>query len=375
MSARADVLIVGGGPAGLAAAIEAATRGLEPVVIEPRRAPIDKACGEGLMPAARAALAALGVVVDGVPFAGIRYADAIDPEIEAIGTFPQGPGLGVRRTSLHAALHARALAIGVRFVARRAEGVRVDDQGVEGCGVRARWLIAADGLRSPVRDRLGLALPPRRAPRFGMRRHFAIAPWTDRVEVHWARGAEAYVTPVGPREVGVAMLYHPPARWDDLGARFPRLRERLEGAEVLGEARGAGPFERRVRARVRGRVLLVGDAAGYLDPLTGEGVALGIATARAAIACVAGDRPRAYERAYHRLTRAHFALTAALLDATRPRASHQPLIALLARTPWLFDRALGVLGGRAPEPAAASTRVAEPASRAPSRAGAVAARP
>ncbi|MDQ3037046.1 MAG: hypothetical protein M3Y87_31925, partial [Myxococcota bacterium] len=200
--------------------------------------------------------------------------------------------------------------------------------------------------RSPLRASLGLALAPRRAPRFGVRRHYAIAPWSARVEVHWADGCEAYVTPVDHGSVGVAFLYSPPARFDELLARFPHLRERLGGASPCSEDRGAGPFEQRVRSRAVGRILLIGDAAGYLDPITGEGVALGITTARAAIGCLREGRLGAYDARWRRETRLHLGLTAALLDVTRRRSVHRPLMTLLARAPFLFDAALGVLGGQ-----------------------------
>ena len=95
-----DVLIVGGGPTGLGAAILAAEAGLHATILEPRPGPIDKACGEGLMPAAAAMLARMGASpAASHPFLGIRY---IDGESTAEGRFPQGPGLGVRRTALHA---------------------------------------------------------------------------------------------------------------------------------------------------------------------------------------------------------------------------------------------------------------------------------
>ena len=100
-----DVLIAGGGPAGLATAIRCAQAGLEVTVAEPRAGPIDKACGEGLMPAAVAGLDAIGVDPGGRPLRGIRY---LDERHQADGLFRGGPGLGVRRTELHAALGLRA---------------------------------------------------------------------------------------------------------------------------------------------------------------------------------------------------------------------------------------------------------------------------
>ena len=96
-----DVLVVGGGPVGLATALYADRAGLTVAVVERRTAPVDKACGEGLMPGAVAALADLGVDPDGVDFAGIRY---VRGSRQAEARFSAGPGRGVRRTTLHAAL-------------------------------------------------------------------------------------------------------------------------------------------------------------------------------------------------------------------------------------------------------------------------------
>ncbi|MEU8272163.1 FAD-dependent monooxygenase [Sphaerisporangium sp. NPDC049002] len=194
-----DVLVAGGGPAGLATAIHAALAGMEAVVVEPRSAPVDKACGEGLMPTGVAALRSLGAHVEGWPLRGIRY---VDERHRAQAAFREGQGLGVRRTTLHAALAGRAAEVGVKIVQDRVDGVRQHTDSVEAAGMRARWLVAADGLHSPLRGLLGLELPARAPRRYGLRRHYRIAPWSDFVEVHWAARAEAYVTPVGERRTG-----------------------------------------------------------------------------------------------------------------------------------------------------------------------------
>src|SRR5689334_4501087 len=102
-----DLLIAGGGPIGMATALYAQQAGLDVVVHEPRPGPIDKACGEGLMPGAVAALAALGVHPHGRPLSGINYLDADPAKPGATAAFTAGPGRGVRRTVLHAALAAR----------------------------------------------------------------------------------------------------------------------------------------------------------------------------------------------------------------------------------------------------------------------------
>jgi len=374
-----DLLVAGGGPAGLATACFAAQRGWEAVVVEPRPGVVDKACGEGLMPGAVRALAELGVRPPGLPFEGIRY---VAGGRSAAGRFARGPGLGVRRTALHAALRERAAALGVRTVEGRVAGVRQGDGWIAAAGLRARWLAAADGLRSPLRRRLGLGLPPRLPRRYGLRRHFAVRPWSRAVEVHLASDAEAYVTPVAPDLVGVAILFGGRAAWPELLGRFPGLAARL--AAPATPVRGAGPFEQRVRRRVAGRVLLVGDAAGYVDPLTGEGVRLGLESARLAVDHLARGRPAGYERAWRRLTLPYRALTTGLLLARRFAPTRAALVPLLARCPALFDLGLAVLDGSAaggrskasvavepaptplpPSPAAAVAAVGSPARRSP----------
>jgi flavin-dependent dehydrogenase len=343
-----DILVVGGGPAGLAAAIRARERGLRVTVMEPDDAPIDKACGEGLMPAARARLTELGVgPLDGMPFRGIRYRDARDGSIAAEGEFGDGPGLGVRRLELHRALAERAEAVGVERRRRRADAIDVRAEGVEVDGLTARWLIGADGLHSMVRQRLGLDARPAGPRRYGIRRHYRRAPWVDRVEVQWSRAGEAYITPVGPETVGVAILFRQKGRFDDLLEAFPDLRERLDGREIVSRDRGAGPFLQSARRRVDGRALLVGDAAGYVDALTGEGVAMAVETACAAVDAIADGEPDRYEAEYRRITRNYRWLTRGLVEATQFRAVHRPLIRLLDAVPPLFDGCLRLLGGGA----------------------------
>ena len=330
-----DLVVVGGGPVGLATAIGAALAGLDVALVEPREGPLDKACGEGLMPSAVAALERLGVHPDGVPFRGIAYLDAsaglapsagLDASAgpacrRAVAPFRAGPGLGVRRTTLSAALAARADAVGVQRVPRRAGDLVRVPGGVEVAGVRGRYLVAADGLHSPIRRRLGLDAPVRGPARYGLRRHYALAPWTDLVEVHWARDAEAYVTPVAPDVVGVAVLCGGGEPYDAWLARFPALRERLTRADPASDVRGAGRLRQKAVRHVDGNVLLVGDASGYVDALTGEGISIGLACAREAVRALAAGRPQDYEAAWWRTTRRYRLLTGCLV-----RAAHRPVL-------------------------------------------------
>lgn len=403
-----DILVAGAGPAGLAVAIRCVLAGLSVTIAEPREFPVDKACGEGLMPAAVERLAALGARPAGHPLRGIRY---VDPRHRADAVFRGRGGLGVRRTALHDALADRAAKLEIPVLAGRVTGFAQDGTGVtvsvaggpsagqtSGAGttgtddrsratgdspgrVRARYLVGADGLHSGVRRMCGLdppaapARPARTAPppRFGLRRHYRVAPWTDLVEVHWAAGTEAYVTPLAADQVGVAILgARGGARnrgtqdgegrdgnardgkaqdggaegrgFDARLAAFPRLRERLAGAVPASNVRGAGPLRQDVRHRVAGRVLLAGDASGYQDALTGEGIGAALAQAEVLAACLAAGRPGDYERAWRRVTRRSRTLTGALLWSR-----HQPLLAprivpAAQRLPWLFGAIVNQVG-------------------------------
>ena len=334
-----DLLVAGGGPVGLATALYAARAGLDVGVREPRSGRIDKACGEGLMPAAVAALRDLDVPLVGHPILGIRY---LDPRWSAETPFRHGGGLGVRRTVLHDGLRERVSDSGivtdhraVREVVDRGDHLLVD-------GEPTRYLIAADGLHSPVRRLLGLAGTPSRQRRYGLRCHVEVEPWTGFVEVHWASVGEAYVTPVAADQVGVAVCTTERRPLAELLAAFPLLAERLRG-RMHTKARGAGPLRQRSRRRVAGRVLLVGDAAGYVDAITGEGIALGLAQARAAVTAVTDDQPQRYEREWRRISRSHDLMTKGLVLATSFAPVRREIVHLAARLPAVLGAAVDQL--------------------------------
>lgn len=332
----ADLLVVGGGPGGLATALHARRRGLSVVVVEPRDGPVDKACGEGLMPGGLSELTALGVDPAGMPFRGIAY---VSDHRRAQARFRNGPGRGVRRTTLHAALEARAKQQDTEWIRARVTAVEQDAGGVTAAGVRAKWLVAADGLHSTVRRAVGITARAGTPRRYGVRRHFRVPAWSEFVEVHWSRWGEAYVTPVEPDLVGVAILSRgrPDLAW------FPELERRLAGAD-RGPARGCGPLRQVVSRRVAGRVLLVGDAAGYEDALTGEGISLAVKQAAAVIDAIAADAPASYEAAWHRVTRDYRWLTRALVLASAPPLTRRAVVPVSTLLPPVFRWSVNVLG-------------------------------
>jgi flavin-dependent dehydrogenase len=287
----------------------------------------------------------------GQPLRGIRY---LDGRRVAEARFPADEGRGVRRTTLHAALAAAAEQRGVTVLPQALTGVSQDEHAVTVsvrptpsnpvATVRARYLIGADGLHSKVRTLSGLGRldADRASTRWGLRRHYRLAPWSDLVEVHWASGAEAYVTPVAEDVVGVAILSGQRWSFDELLAQFPALRSQLSltpGSAV----RGAGPLRQRTARRSQGRTLLVGDAAGYVDALTGEGIAVGLAAAATLVDCLARDQPEAYEREWRRVSRRSRVLTEGLLwTAGRPRL-RRVIVPAAERAPWAFGRLVAQL--------------------------------
>lgn len=287
------------------------------------------------MPGGLAELTSLGVDPAGMPFQGIAY---VSEHRRVQATFRTGPGRGVRRTTLHAALAARAKEQDTEWVRARVTTVEQDAHGVSAAGLRARWLVAADGLHSPVRRAVGIAATAGTPRRHGVRWHYRVPAWSEFVEVHWSRWGEAYVTPVEPDLVGVAILSRgrPDPAW------FPRLAEHLAGAG-RGQARGCGPLRQVVSRRVAGRVLLVGDAAGYEDALTGEGISLAVKQAAAAVDAIINDAPPSYEAAWHRITRDYRLLTRALVLASTPRAVRGAIVPACALLPAVFGRGVNIL--------------------------------
>ena len=342
LPASTDVFVIGGGPAGLAAAIAARARGLEAVVAETAAPPIDKACGEGIMPDGVAAARALGIRLEAAgarAFRGIRFREG---GIVVEAEFPSGAGLGIRRTALHQLLARHAEECGVRLAwGARVAGIAA--RGVEtGEGpVRARWIVGADGGDSMVRRWAGLDARVRESRRYGFRRHYRIAPWTDFMDMHWSDGCQLYVTPVSASEVCVALLSGDPRlRLDDALPRFPEVQRRLCGAEPASTERGAVTASRWLRKVIRGNVALVGDASGSVDAITGEGMCLLFQHATALAAAMEAGDLRTYQTAHRRAGQRPRMMASLMLLLGRQRGLRDRTLRALASRPRLFRRLL-----------------------------------
>ncbi len=350
---RTDVFIIGGGPAGLATAIAARQLGLSATIADGTEPPIDKACGEGLMPETIAALSELGVGIhlgQGFRFRGIRF---FGGRHSAGAEFPQGPGLGIRRTLLHEYLIRRAEACGAQLlwqtpvVGLCSAGVQLPRE-----VVAARWIVGADGSGSRVRRWAGLDRATREKQRFAVRRHYALAPWSEYVEIYWSRRAQAYVTPIGRKEVCVVILAEElgDADCDAFLRHCPELRERLAGGSISSRERGAITLMHSLSAVHAGNIALVGDASGGVDAITGEGLRLAFRQAIALAAAMKKGRLARYGRTHRALARKPMLMGDLLLLLGRNEWIRSRALRMLNQHPQVFARMLALHSGNAEWP-------------------------
>lgn len=357
-----DVVVVGGGPAGLAAAIAVAEQNLSVLVLERRSFPPDKACGEGILPPGVRALEQLGLMPSleasaTYKLGGLRFIQENGAAAEV--SLPGGGGLGIRRTVLVEALMRRAMSLGAVIHDRSiVTGYSLSD----GCAVlrtssgkiRARLIVAADGLHSPLRRFAGLdgTTSPRR--RFALRQHYRIRPWTDHVEVYAGRHGEGVVTPVSAHSVVVNYTWEHRA-FDEptiatLGGNFPAIAWRLGGAPSISTVRGAGPMARSAMRRTATRLVLIGDAAGFVDSISGDGLSIAFNSALALgrhvgriVESPADLRVMAgYERELRRLSYAYKVVTGGMLWIARHPRIRGATLGYLGKHRRVFDQIVNV---------------------------------
>jgi flavin-dependent dehydrogenase len=355
---RADVVILGGGPAGLAAGIALRQKGMDCLVVEALGPVIDKGCGEGLMPDALESLNCLGIEIaesEGHVFRGIRFCNDVHC-VDAV--FPTGRGIGVRRTKLHQRMIERAAEVGVRF-AWNARAKLLDRSSllIDGTKTRFHWLIGADGQSSSVRRWAGLNRLRREQLRFGFRRHYQVAPWSEYVEVHWGRTGQVYITPVADDCVCVAFITRD-QHSDRAGflAEFPVVAAKVKGAPLLSRERGAISATRKLRNVGQDVVALVGDASGSVDAITGEGLALSFRQALALADAIASGDLSAYRKAHRSLARLPQAMAQLMLTMDRWPALERRGLSVLAAKPDFFQELLAIHVGEGSLPRFAASR-------------------
>lgn len=340
MATGAEVLIVGAGPAGIATAIAASQKGLRVTVADARRPPIDKACGEGLLPEGVSALRQLGIWLDSsvaFPIAGIRFSDEAS---SACGRITRGEAFGLRRSVLHDLLVRRACALGVSFRwGTRVSELSSDGARLDGVHFPFHWLVGADGQKSLIKKWSGLGPRRVRSARYGFRCHFALAPWSEFVEVYWGKRCQIYVTPTGPHEICLAVLTSDPQmRVERALQEFPVVAKRIGAASRVSEEIGSATVLEFPRSVARGNVALVGDASFTVDGITGQGLSLAFQQALRLGDALASENLAEYRVAHRRFMQAPARMARLLLLLDRQAWLRRRVLRMFAENPRLFTR-------------------------------------
>jgi 2-polyprenyl-6-methoxyphenol hydroxylase-like FAD-dependent oxidoreductase len=374
-----DVLVVGGSVAGATTARLLAEAGHRVIVLDKARFPRDKPCGEGVMPTGVRLLDQLGVLAKIEPdqrhiLRGVRF--IVNGRDSVEGDFPDigggwNLGLGVKRIVLDDLIlsHARAHPGVEVHEAEPATAALWPPGGLAeisspSARYRARLVVGADGVRSLIRRKLGLELPRGRRQRYGLRAHLTFGdgrPLNDYVTVYVDSGAECYVTAVSATELEVALLVERDqmkafagrleAAFDAHLHRRPHLRTAVAGGQRRSAVLACGPFDIWAKSRVADRAILVGDAGGYLDPITGEGISLALQGAVWAAEIIddalrrndlSATRLSAYHRRMERALAHYKILTRGVLRLVRHKRLAAYVVRSLACCPELYSKLLAI---------------------------------
>ena len=374
-----DVIVCGAGPAGSVAATVLARGGARVLMLDRARFPRDKLCGDTLNPGALAVLRRLGLAeafeaaalpVDGMIVTGergVRVRCAYGPGLR---------GLAIARRDLDAALARGAVRAGVRFEdGVLVRGPLIDTRGGDGGEARVRGVviagrdgrdvrvpaplvIAADGRRSRLALPLGLVRHPASPRRWAIGGYFeGVAGVTSFGEMHVRRGRYIGVAPVPSGLTNVCVVVPAGERFvarallERTVAADPQLRERFAGARLASAPAVIGPLAVDADAAGVPGLLLAGDAAGFIDPMTGDGLRFAVRggelAAEAALAAFAGQSAAPHVR-LGRARRLEFSAKWRFNRALRRLVDRAVTVelagAVAAAAPWMLRRTIGFAG-------------------------------
>jgi menaquinone-9 beta-reductase len=339
-----NVIVIGAGPAGVATAIAANQKGFRTIVLDARTPPIDKPCGEGLLPHGVAALRSLGIHLNSsnaIPFNGIRFAGG---ESSAYASFTDASGFALRRVRLHQLLVDRAVQAGVVFHWGRCV-TNMDSRQVIAGDLRIpyTWLVGADGQNSIVRRWAKLGPMRTSAKRFGFRQHYFVRSWPDLVDVYWGENCQMLATPTDAHEICVSVLSSDASlRISQAVALFPELARRLRDATPTTRELGNTTSLNRLPAVTQGRVALVGDASGSVDAITGHGLSL--AFQQAVFLAEAFERGNLahYESAHRKIAVMPALMSRLMLVMDRNSWVRRRVLRLFENEPSAFSKLLSI---------------------------------
>lgn len=389
MSAARDVVVVGGGPAGAAAAAFLRQRGRDVLLLDEAGFPRDKVCGEAVSPEAWRLLGAIGARerverLEPWPLRGMELTAPDGTRFEGLYAGAARPGFATRRHAFDHALLEAARGAGAEVREEtRVSGLVFENGSVSGVvasgprgseTIRARLVVGADGRRSVVARHLGLLREHRSLRKFAVRGYWeGMAGLREMGEMHVGGGGYCGVAPLCSDSANVAFVLDQDELRDAAGdlagfyrrvlRRWPRVADRLASARLLEPPRAIGPLALVALRLFAPGALLVGDAGGFFDPFTGEGVTLALRSAE--IAAPFADEYLAtgslaalgrYDAARDAATRDKFRVNRLLLRIVAwPRlanlAAHK-----LRRRPELADRLVGIAGDFVPARTALDAR-------------------